>query len=138
MRDLNYFNFSGRVGFIEEKEKYTTVVVYVHDDYKDKNTDDWVNKSYPLRTIFFGSTKEYIGRNIEVGNIVIVTGSIDTYKNKEDHNILSLKGNSIQKTMYEASGNKQDDSSTKRKKKSSQKVEDEVPFEVDDDDFFDI
>lgn len=121
MRDINSFTLTGYVNRVTVIKGGSIISLTNRRDYKKE--DEWVEKKNFLSVITFS--------NIEVneGDILTVSGEVETYKNKDGNTVISLRADAIQ------NHGKQEHAEAKTEKKSATKPA-KKPASDEDDDLF--
>lgn len=121
MRDVNVFTLTGYVNRVTVIKGGSIISLTNRRDYK--KDDEWVEKKNYLSFTTFS--------NVEVneGDILTVSGEVETYKNKEGNIVMSLRADVIQ------NHGKQERADAKIEKKSATKPA-KKPVSDEDDDLF--
>lgn len=121
MRDINSFTLTGYVNRVTVIKGGSIISLTNRRDYKKE--DEWVEKKNFLSVITFSSIE------VNEGDILTVSGEVETYKNKDGNTVMSLRADAIQ------NHGKQERAEAKTEKKSATKPA-KKPVSDEDDDLF--
>lgn len=121
MRDINSFTLTGYVNRVTVIKGGSIISLTNRRDYKKE--DEWVEKKNFLSVITFSSIE------VNEGDILTVSGEVETYKNKDGNTVMSLRADAIQ------NHGKQERADAKIEKKSATKPA-KKPVSDEDDDLF--
>lgn len=121
MRDINNFTLTGYVNRVTVIKGGSIISLTNRRDYKKE--DEWVEKKNFLSVTTFSSIE------VNEGDILTVSGEVETYKNKDGNTVISLRADVIQ------NHGKQERAEAKTEKKSATKPA-KKPVSDEDDDLF--
>lgn len=121
MRDINSFTLTGYVNRVTAIKGGSIISLTNRRDYKKE--DEWVEKKNFLSVVTFSSIE------VNEGDVLTVSGEVETYKNKDGNTVMSLRADAIQ------NHGKQERAEAKTEKKSATKPA-KKPVSDEDDDLF--
>lgn len=119
MRDVNVFTLTGYVNRVTVIKGGSIISLTNRRDYK--KDDEWVEKKNFLSVTTFSSIE------VNEGDILTVSGEVETYKNKDGNTVTSLRADVIQ------NHGKQERAEAKTEKKSATKPAKKSVSDEDDD-----
>lgn len=128
MKDLNQVILEGRLTKDSEVRKTGTgktvqrFSIAVNDDYKPKDSDEWVNRAYFINCVYFGELD-----GLTKGVHVLINGKLITTKSETEDGVKIYTKVEVQGLRFV----KDKDKAEKVEEKAEKKVEEdteEVPF----------
>ena len=85
MRNATFIGRITRVPKMVQGKNCAPVSIAVNESYKNKETGEYVPKSYFVTSWAYGKTGEFAERNLKPGDIVSVEARVGTLTNSDGH-----------------------------------------------------